>query len=100
MPAELEKYAFKLVKKIRIRILDIPGAFGQLATELGKYGAMLGDITKVHLTSQHITRDMVMFFDSRDQLENTLQDIEKLKGYRILSVEDVVLNLHRAARSP
>ncbi len=98
MPAELEKYAFKLVKKIRIRILDIPGAFGQLATELGKYGAMLGDITKVHLTSQHITRDMVMFFDSRDQLENTLQDIEKLKGYRILSVEDVVLNLHRGGK--
>lgn len=98
MDAEIEKYAFKLVKKLRIRILDVPGAFGRLAVELGKHGAMLGDIIKVHLTSQHVIRDIMMFFDSREQLEETLRDVEKMKGYRVLAVEDGVLNLHRGGK--
>jgi len=98
MATEVERYAFKLVKKIRIRILDVPGAFGQLAGELGKHGAMLGDITKVHLTSQYITRDIVMFFDSREQCENTLRDVERLKGYKIIAVEDLVLGIHRGGK--
>ena len=95
---EIEKYAFKLVKKIRIRIHDVPGAFGKFAVELGKHGAMLGDITKVHLTSQHVTRDVMMFFDSQEQFERTIGALEKFKGYKILSIEDEVLNVHRGGK--
>jgi len=95
---EIEKYAFKLVKKIRIRIHDVPGAFGKMAAELGKHGAMLGDITKVHLTSHHITRDVVMFFDTQWQLDETVTAIKKLRGYKIISIEDEVINIHRGGK--
>ncbi len=93
-----EKYAYKLVKKIRLRILDVPGAFGKVAIELGKHGAMLGDITKVHVTTQYVTRDIIMFFDNQKQFEETMEAIGEFKGYKILSVEDEVLHIHKGGK--
>lgn len=96
--AEIEKYAYKIVKKIRIRIPDVPGALGKVATELGKNGAVLGDITKIHLTSQYITRDVIIFFDDERQCSDTISALEQLKGYKIISIEDEVLHIHRGGK--
>jgi len=96
--AEIEKYAYKITRKIRVRIPDVPGAFGRMATELGKHGAVLGDITKVHLTSQHITRDVIMFFDDEKQFSDTMSDLKRLKGYKIISIEDEVLHIHHGGK--
>ncbi|TFG90951.1 MAG: NAD-dependent malic enzyme, partial [Syntrophobacterales bacterium] len=96
--AEIEKYAYKIAKKIRIRIPDVPGALGKVATELGKHGAVLGDITKVHLTSHYITRDVILFFDDERQFSDTMSDLEELKGYKILSIEDEALRIHRGGK--
>lgn len=98
MKKEIEKYDFKLIKRIRIRIHDVPGAFGRVAVELGRYGAMLGDITKVYLTSQHITRDLIMYFDNQKQFEKTKAALEKIKRCKIISIEDEVLNVHRGGK--
>ncbi|MBW2557466.1 MAG: NADP-dependent malic enzyme [Deltaproteobacteria bacterium] len=69
-----------------------------MATELGKHGAVLGDITKVHLTSQYITRDVIIFFDDEKQFSDTISDLEHLRGYKIISIEDEVLHLHRGGK--
>jgi len=37
MQKEIDRYDFKLIKRIRVRIHDVPGAFGKLAVELGRY---------------------------------------------------------------
>ncbi len=95
---EIEKYSYKITRKIRIRIPDIPGAFGLMATELGKHGAVLGDITKVNLTSHYITRDVIIFFDDEKQFSDTISDLEQLKNYKIISIEDEVLNIHRGGK--
>ena len=96
--AEIEKYAYKIAKKIRIRIPDVPGALGKVATELGRHGAVLGDITKVHLTSHYITRDVILFFDDDKQFSDTMSDLEDLKGYKIISIEDEALRIHRGGK--
>jgi len=95
---EIEKYAYKIAKKIRIRIPDVPGALGKVATELGRHGAVLGDITKIHLTSHYITRDVILFFDDDRQFSDTISDLEELKGYKILSIEDEALRIHRGGK--
>ncbi|MEA1971058.1 MAG: malic enzyme-like NAD(P)-binding protein [Thermodesulfobacteriota bacterium] len=95
---DIEKYSYKITRKIRVRIPDVPGAFGQMATELGKHGAVLGDITKVHLTSQHITRDVIIFFDDEKQFSDTISDLKQLKGYKLISIEDEVLHIHRGGK--
>jgi len=96
--AEIEKYAYKIAKKIRIRIPDIPGALGKVATELGRHGAVLGDITKVHLTSHYIIRDVIIFFDDERQFADTITGLEELKGYKVISIEDEALRVHRGGK--
>jgi len=95
---EVEKYAHKIMKKLRLRLPDIPSAFGKVAMELGNQGAMLGDIRKVHVTSHHITRDLIVFFDSEKQIVDSVSALEKLKGYRVLSVDDVVMEIHEGGK--
>ena len=95
---ETEKYSFKIVKKIRVRIHDVPGAFGLFAMEVGKHGAVLGDITKIHLTSQYITRDIIVYFDNKKHFSDTLDALKKLKGYKIISIEDEVLHIHQGGK--
>ena len=97
MPAA-EKYSHKIIKKIRFMIPDVPGALGTLALELGTHGATLGDITKIHLTSNYIVRDIVAFFDAEKQFLEAIAAVKKLKGYRILHIEDEVLNLHKGGK--
>ncbi len=96
--AEIEKYSYKISKKIRIRIPDVPGALGKVATELGKHGTVLGDITKANLTSHYITRDVSIFFDNEKQFVDTIADLEHLKGYKIISVDDEALRVHRGGK--
>ncbi|MEI8012279.1 MAG: malic enzyme-like NAD(P)-binding protein [Candidatus Omnitrophota bacterium] len=94
----LEKYAHKLVKKIRFRIPDVPGAFGQLASVLGEQGAVLGDIVTEHVTSNYIIRVITIFFDTKEQFNAAVSAAHKLKGYKILDITDEVLELHKGGK--
>ncbi len=96
--AEVEKYSHKIVKKIRFRIPDVPGALGTLALALGIEGVTLGDITKIHLTSNYIIRDIIAFFDDERQFHKAIAAVKTLKGYKILNIQDEVLNLHRGGK--
>lgn len=93
-----EKYSHKVVKKIRFRIPDVPGALGTLALELGMEGVTLGDITKIHLTSNYIVRDIIAFFDNEKHFLSAIDAVKKLKGYKILDIQDEVLNLHKGGK--
>ncbi|HPN66526.1 MAG TPA: malic enzyme-like NAD(P)-binding protein [Candidatus Omnitrophota bacterium] len=96
--AEVEKYSHKIVKKIRFRIPDVPGALGTLALALGIEGVTLGDITKIHLTSNYIVRDIIAFFDDEEQFHKAIAAVKTLKGYKVLAIQDEVLNLHRGGK--
>ncbi len=52
--AEIEKYSYKIVKKIRIRIPDVPGALGIIATELGKNGVVLGGRPRIQSLANNL----------------------------------------------
>jgi len=95
---EVEKYSHKIVKKIRFRIPDVPGALGTLALELGIEGVTLGDITKIHLTSNYIVRDIIAFFDDEKHFQKAIAAVKKLKGYKILNIQDEVLSLHKGGK--
>ncbi|MCK9573343.1 MAG: NAD-dependent malic enzyme [Candidatus Omnitrophica bacterium] len=93
-----EKYSHKIVKKIRFRIPDVPGALGTLALTLGMEGVTLGDITKIHLTSNYVVREIIAFFDDEKHFLEAIAAVKKLKGYRILNIQDEVLNLHKGGK--
>ena len=93
-----EKHSNKIAKKIRFRIPDVAGALGKLASELGANGAVLSDITKVQVTSDYLIRDFMIFFDDKEQFSNAVAAVKKLKGYKILSIEDEVLRIHKGGK--
>ncbi len=94
----MEKYAHKLVKKIRFRIPDVPGAFGYLASALGEQGAVLGDIVTENVTSNYIIRDITIFFDTKEQFNAAVHAVKKLKGYKVLDIADEVLEIHKGGK--
>ena len=93
-----EKYSHKIVKKIRFKIPDVPGALGKLALEIGNQNAILGDITKIEITSHYVIRDIVIFFDDARHFQATMAAVKKLKGYTVLEVEDEVLRIHKGGK--
>lgn len=94
----VEKYSHNIIKKIRIRIPDVPGALGVLTMMLGEKGVNIDDVTKVQLTSNYIVRDLVMFFDNEEHFTKTIADLKRFKPYKVLNVEDEVLNMHKGGK--
>jgi malate dehydrogenase (oxaloacetate-decarboxylating) len=96
--ADVEKYSHKIVRKIRFKIPDVPGALGFLARALGAEGVILGDIIKIQLTSKHIIRDITAFFDNENHFDRAIAAMKKLKAYKIMQVQDEILNLHKGGK--
>ncbi len=65
-----EKYSHKLIKKVRVKIPDVPGALKKLGAELENRGAALGEIRKIRAAAKSIITDIVVFFDSEEQVSS------------------------------
>ena len=72
---QIEKGIDKIVKTIRVLILDQPGYLGRVATAVGNAG---GNITDTHLVSygfEYNTRDLTVFLDDEAHLQTVLAEI-------------------------
>ena len=92
------KYTDKIVKTLRVKIKDVPGKFGQLATAIGQEGGLLGDIIKVRLDSHYVIRDVTIYVDHDKHLDEVLSRIKKIGGVRLIEITDEVLKLHRGGK--
>lgn len=96
--ADVEKYSHKIIRTIRIKIPDLPGALGALARVFGEEEVVLGDIAKVQLTQDHIIRDITAFFDDEKHFERLMAAVKQLKGYTIMQAQDEILALHKGGK--
>jgi len=95
---QIEKGIDKIVKTIRLLILDQPGSLGRVATAVGNAG---GNITDLHLVSYGIeynTRDLTIFLDDEAQLQAVLAELGKVEGVIISEIIDPVMELHRGGK--
>lgn len=93
-----EKYAHKLIRTLRIRLADEPGKLGEVATVIGKGGALIGDVGKIAIDSHSILRDIRVYVDDTQHLELILKRLGELKGITIEAVTDDVLKLHEGGK--
>ncbi len=95
---QIEKGIDKLVKTLRVMILDKPGNFGKVATAVGKVGGSLGDIRLVGVGLEYNTRDVTVIADHEDHLQEIVEEVGKVEGVIISDIIDPVLELHRGGK--
>ncbi len=95
---EIEKGAGKLAKTLRLLIPDKPGYLGRVTTAIGMGGSNIGDIRIVRIGLTHNTREMTIYVDSDEHLEQVLSSIMAVDGVVIEEVIDLVHQLHEGGK--
>ena len=95
---QIEKGVDKVVKKIRVMILDKPGYLGRVASAIGNAGGNIGDIRLVGYGLDYNTRDFTVFVNDEDHLETVLEAMGKVEGVILSDIIDPVLELHRGGK--
>ncbi len=95
---EFEQYSGKLIRTLQVRIKDVPGAFAHLARVIGDTGALLGDITRVQITSHDVVRRVQVYVDDAEHLRRMIDGISGLEEVTLVSVEDEVMKIHEGGK--
>jgi len=93
-----EKYAHKLIRKLRIRLDDRPGKLAEVATAIGTEGGLIGDIESLAINSQSILRNVTVYVDDAVHLDRLLQRLASLDGITVERVVDDVLAVHEGGK--
>lgn len=91
-------YDYKLRRILKLKIEDVPGKFGEIASAIGRQGALLGDILKIKMSSHHLWRDVTIYVDDENQLSRVLKILRKIPGVHVLKVTDDVMEIHRGGK--
>ncbi|WP_022850116.1 NAD-dependent malic enzyme [Limisalsivibrio acetivorans] len=92
------EYSNKVIKKVRLKILDKPGYLGSLTTRVGDLGGMFGEIKTIHLGKGYKIREMDIYSDTLDIFDEILDVIRTVEGVDLIGVKDVVEEYHKGGK--
>jgi malate dehydrogenase (oxaloacetate-decarboxylating) len=95
---QIEKNADKLVKTLRVFIVDQPGYLGKLCTAIGEVGGNIGEVRTVALGLVRNTRDVTVYVDDEAHLQRVVEAIRSLEGIELTEVIDEVLKRHEGGK--
>ena len=84
----------RCIKRMRVKILDIPGALGALTSKLGEFGARFGEITTVSIGKRAKVRDLDVIMADEATFDRACDAVRKMDGIALLAVTDVVREQH------
>ncbi len=93
-----EKYARKLIRRLRVRVADRPGQLAAVLTAIGADGAETGEIERLSLDSTSAMLSVTIYVDNTEQLERLVGRVQAVAGATVEAVTDVVLELHRGGK--
>jgi malate dehydrogenase (oxaloacetate-decarboxylating) len=88
----------KLLRTLRCRLIQKPGALGRLLSTIGDAGGFLGEIRTVHMGSTTIVRDIVVFADDQSHMDRLIQIIQEAPDVELIEVRDEVLEMHQGGK--
>jgi malate dehydrogenase (oxaloacetate-decarboxylating) len=94
----VEKNVDKLVKTVRILILDQPGYLGKVCTAIGEAGGNIGEVKTVSQGLVRNTRDLTIYVDDDAHLERVVDAIRPVPGIELVEVIDEVLKRHEGGK--
>jgi len=89
---------YGLIRTIQVRNENIPGVLGALATAIGQAGANIGNIQTVHMSQNHVLRDIDVLVRDESHLSDVLAAVSALEGIEVVETRDEVLGLHRGGK--
>ncbi|ADR18643.1 NAD-dependent malic enzyme [Calditerrivibrio nitroreducens] len=89
------EYGSKIIKTLRVKILDKPGYLGRLALTVGELGGMFGEIKTVHIGKDYKVRDLDVYFSTKEDVDRICEAISSLDGIELVEIRDIVQEVHQ-----
>lgn len=78
---------------LRLRLCRQEGMLGKVMALIGKAGTV-GPMYPVDFTQKHIVRDITAYFESPEQSDKLIKQLEALKGVEVVNVSDRTFLMH------
>jgi malate dehydrogenase (oxaloacetate-decarboxylating) len=91
-------YEDKIMRTLRCRTVQKPGALGRLLTAIGDKGGLTGEIKTVSMSSTHVVRDIVIFADSEGHMNELIQVVRDFPEADLLEIRDEVMEMHQGGK--
>src|ERR1700722_13407605 len=88
----------KIIRILRLKVLDKPGNLGRLATKLGELEANIGEISIVNQGPDYLIREVSVQLVDENHLQLVVDSMDKLEGIELESISDPVEILHRGGK--
>ena len=88
----------RIIKRVRIRIGDVPECLGRFAMLVGEYGGRFGSISTVNIGKKFKIRDVDIHARDEVTFDRLCDAIRKMEGVDLLGTQDVVLETHRQGK--
>src|SRR3954463_11437173 len=89
---------YRIDTVLRVRTRHRPGQLARLATVIAQEGALIGEITTIHMAEGRSTRDITVETTDEAHTERLLAAIGKTEGVEIINVSDRVFDCHRGGK--
>ena len=94
----VKKTEVKIIRVLRLRVLDRPGYFGRVASRLGELKANIGEISIVSQGPDFIIRDISVQVQDDKHLATVVAGIEEIEGVQFEAVIDPVQTIHEGGK--
>jgi malate dehydrogenase (oxaloacetate-decarboxylating) len=88
----------KIIRILRLKVIDKPGYLGRIASRLGELKANIGEISIINRGPDFLIREISLQLDDEQHLSLVLEGIAELDGISIESIADPVQLMHRGGK--
>ena len=89
---------YGLIRTVQVSNENVPGVLGSLATAIGGAGANIGNIQTMHISQNHVLRDIDVYVENEDHLIDVLKAISGIQGVKVIETRDEVMDLHQGGK--
>ncbi len=88
----------KISRTVRVRNEQTIGQLARLLAVISEAGGGVGDIHLLTETSRHVVRDIVIYADHLEQMNQIIESVRAIPGSKVMDVRDEVLELHQKGK--
>ncbi|HND12890.1 MAG TPA: NAD-dependent malic enzyme, partial [Pseudomonadota bacterium] len=89
---------YRIDTVLRVRTRHRPGQLARVATVIAQEGALIGEISTLHMAEGLSTREITVETESEEHTERLVSALSRTDGVEIISVRDRVFDCHRGGK--